>query len=81
LPIEDEGIVDDIAIASNDVLLIELPHNGEWVFSCKSKEFDTRSTAGSANDGNEQLSSIEELTRANIKEVLTSKSRCGLVGL
>lgn len=69
-------------IANEDILVVELPKDEQWVFQNKQEKVqrnvdDTETTTRI----NGEISSVRELSALDIAECLTSKSRRGLVGL
>lgn len=81
LLLEDEK-VEDMNIASDDILIVELPKEGEWVFSNEKEKakIDIDSPSPTQTSSSNSLS-IKEITDLDIQECLTGKSRRGLVGL
>ena len=69
-------------IANEDILVVELPKDDEWVFKNSQEKAqkladDTESPLGSKGE----INNIQELSALDIAECLTSKARRGLVGL
>jgi len=74
----EDSKVEDMTIANDDILIVELPKENDWVF--ESERMKAKSTTDTS-DSTVDTKNVEDLSSLDIKECLSSKSRRGLVGL